>query len=114
VLSLLTFAGLTVYVHVTGTDFSFLRAFLCVSFFIMVGGVLLGLLFSWPLMNLGLAAFGTLVFAGWILYDTSQILRLVDDLLTPAVAAFDLILDIVGLHSWLMDLLGLFGLDFRD
>jgi len=104
-LSLIAFGGLSAYVHLTRQSFSFLRGFLWISFFILVGASLL-LPFVWnDLFSLLLAAFGTFVFLCWILYDTSQLLERRDDDLTPGVAAFELILDIIGLRSWLQSLL---------
>lgn len=108
-LSLITFGGLSAYVYLTRESFSFLRGFLCVSFYILVGGCLL-LPFAWNnTVDLLFAAFGTLVFACWILYDTSQLLERLDADFTPAVGAFELILDIIGLRSWLQDLLRVRG-----
>ena len=105
VLSVVAFAGLSMYVHLTRQSFSFLRGFLWISFFILLGGCLLFPFARNNVLNLLLAAFGTIVFACWILYDTGELLERLDDNLTPSVAAFDLILDIVGLRSWLEDLL---------
>jgi FtsH-binding integral membrane protein len=106
-LALVTFSGLSLYVHLTRQSFYFLRGFLWFSFFILVGGCLL-LPFAWNnIADLLLAAFGTLVFGCWILYDTSQLLERRDEDLTPAVGAFELILDIIGLRGWLQNLLRL-------
>jgi FtsH-binding integral membrane protein len=100
VLSLIAFGGLSAYVHLSRQSFSFLRGFLWISFFILLGSCLL-LPFAWnSSLNLLFATFGTFVFCCWILYDTSQILERRDEL-TPGTAAFELILDIVGLRSWL-------------
>lgn len=74
-LTMITFGGLTAFVMFTGADFSFLRSFLflaglvamglilCASFF---GGINLGTWFT--VAMLGLAA-------GYILYDTSNVLH---------------------------------------
>lgn len=102
-LSVATFLGLSLYVWIKKADFSFLSGFLCVSFFILLGGGLLSIAFSSSLYNLLLSGFGVLVFACWILYDTSQIIHRLDADLTPAIAAFELILDIVGFFRWLLE-----------
>ncbi len=108
-LSLIAFGGLSTYVHLTRESFSFLRGFLWLSFFILLGGCLL-LPFAWNnLADLLLAGFGTLVFFCWILYDPGQLLERLDADFTPGVAAFELILDIIGLRSWLQHLLRLRG-----
>jgi FtsH-binding integral membrane protein len=105
ILTPIAFAGLSLYVHFTKTSFSFLRGFLAISFFIILGSGLLLCFFHNHLMELLLVMFGVLVFACWILYDTSQILERADEDFTPGIAAFELIIDIVGLHRWVMDLL---------
>ena len=106
ILTPIVFAGLSLHVHLTRKSFSFLRGFLSVSFFVLLGGYILSFFFKAHLFELLLVGFGVLVFACWILYDTSQILERTDGEFTPAIAAFELILDIVGLHRWMMDLFG--------
>ena len=103
VLTLVTFAALSAYVHLTKQSFTFLGGFLWIAFFVLLGSGLLFIFFRSHLFELALASFGTFVFACWILYDTSQILERADDDLTPAVAAFELMLDLVGLHRWVLD-----------
>jgi FtsH-binding integral membrane protein len=105
VLSFVAFAGLSMYVHLTRQSFSFLRGFLWISFFILLGSCLLLPFARNDALDLLLAAFGTIVFSCWILYDTGELLERLDDNLTPGVAAFELILDLVGLRSWLESLL---------
>jgi FtsH-binding integral membrane protein len=48
---------------------------------------------------------GTALFIGWLLYDTSEILNRMDSDYPPASGAFDLMMDIVGLRSWIERLL---------
>lgn len=84
-----------------------------------MGNYFLGDLIRIPLYHVLIAAFGTIVFLAWVLFDTSRLIHRDDPELTPALAAFELILDIVGLHRWLLDLLkelDLFSdwLDFGD
>jgi len=105
VLSFVAFAGLSMYVHLTRQSFSFLRGFLWISFFVLLGGCLLLPFARNNTLDLLLAAFGTIVFACWILYDTGELLERLDENLTPGVAAFELILDLVGLRGWLEGLL---------
>ncbi len=102
ILTLTAFGGLTAYVHFTKQDFSFLRWFLWISFwFLVVGGVCVPLNHRhWE--QVAYAVLGVLVFFAWILYDTSQ---LIQEELVPEDAAFELLLDIVALHSWLLDLI---------
>ena len=108
VMTLVAFGGLSFYVHLTRKDFSFMAGFLCLSFFIMLGGIVLSFLVDSTAFMIGLTGFGVLVFGCWILFDTSRIIHRADEELTPAVGAFELFLDIIGLFSWLLDLLHLF------
>lgn len=114
ILTLCAFGGLSAFVHITRKDFSFLRGFLCVSFFLLLGGTVLSFFFHQPLFLLGGTGFGVLVFGCWILYDTSQVIQRADAELTPGVAAFELILDIVGFHSWLLENLKLWNIFDRE
>lgn len=104
-LTTLGFIGLSAYVHVTKKDFSFLRGFLFISFFVLIGAGLLLAFFQVPHLQTALAAFGTFVFAGWILYDTSNLLQRRDADYTPELAAFELLLDLIGFFRWILNLL---------
>jgi len=105
VMTLGAFAGLTVYTHVSKRDFSFLRGFLWAAFFILLSSILVVPLAHSHWVSLGYSAFGTVTFLSWILFDTSQIIHRANAELTPGIAAFELLLDIIGLHRWLLDLL---------
>jgi FtsH-binding integral membrane protein len=108
VLTALAFTGLTLYVHKTRADFSYLTGFLSILCWVILGGALLSIFLPIPLMSVGLAALGVLFFGGWILYDTSQILQNREPGQTPGAAAFELLLDIIGLFRWLLRLLDQF------
>lgn len=73
-LTTLIFSGLTAYVFVTRKDFSFMGGFLWVAMMSLCGISLAGAIFGF---NLGLfgAFAGALIFALYILYDTSRILH---------------------------------------
>jgi FtsH-binding integral membrane protein len=104
VMTLGAFIGLSAYVHITRKDFSYLRGFLWAAFFILLSSLLVVPLAGNQWVSLGYAAFGSVTFLCWILYDTSQIVHRASQL-TPDIAAFELLLDIIGLHRWLLDLL---------
>jgi len=74
VLTLSLFAGLTAVVMFTSTDFSFLKRFLTIGFFVALGLIAAGLLFGF---NLGLwFSVGMIVLAaGSILYQTSNLVN---------------------------------------
>ena len=106
-LTLSVFVVLSVYVHISKRNFNGLIGFLIAGFWILLIGFLLFALTGSTLLNVGLSAFGAIVFCGWILFDTSRIVRRSDPELSPQVAAFELFLNIVGLFSYILDLLDL-------
>lgn len=73
-LTLLIFGGLTLIVFLTGADFSFLRNILFVSGLLAVGAVLCSLFMGFSLGIWFTAALIGLM-AGYILYDTSNVLH---------------------------------------
>jgi FtsH-binding integral membrane protein len=109
--TLVTFAGLSFYVHVTKKDFSFLKGFLIAAFWIALLSTVIMLFFPGMRATMPFAAFGTLVFAGWILYDTSNVVHHVDSTEAAGFAAFALLLDLIGLFKNLLNLLWSFAED---
>ena len=102
-ITLLVFSCLTLYVFYSKRDFSFLEPFLCASF-LVVWGMSLVATFSIPLFSfvkVACSAIGVLVFTGYILYDTSVVLRTIgpDDAL---IGAMQLYMDIVNLFVFLL------------
>lgn len=99
------FVSLTTYVLVTKKDFSFLGAGLFAGLIIMLFWGMINMFF--PLGAGGRMIFsllGALLFAGYILYDTSQImLHLGPD--DYVVAAVDLYLDVINLFLYLLQFL---------
>jgi len=76
-LTLFLFAGLTAVAFLSGKDFSFLRGFLSLGFFIVAGIILASAIFGPLTSTLSLILSGGMIlFAGAaILYDTSNIIR---------------------------------------
>ena len=74
ILTVLIFAGLTLVVFATGSDFSFLRTALCVGGFAAMGVVLCSMLFGFSLGIVFIAAMLVLA-SGYILYDTSNVMH---------------------------------------
>jgi FtsH-binding integral membrane protein len=105
VFTMVTFAGLSLYVHTTKKDFSFLRGFLVAAFWISLVAMAFMMFFPGAKMNLAFAAFGTLTFACFILYDTSNVIHHVCDAESASFAAFELMLDLIGLFKNLLNLL---------
>ena len=74
ILTLSLFAGLSVTVFLTRKDFSFLGPILAIASFIMLGVVLCGFFFGGFTLGLGFSVIGVVLAAGFILYDTSNVM----------------------------------------
>ncbi len=80
VLTLSLFAGLTATVFITRKDFSFMASLLTIASFLMLGVVICAvimMLSGFPVgwhFSLGIAIFGVMLAAGFILYDTSNVM----------------------------------------
>lgn len=98
------FGGLTAYVMVTKQDFNWLGGFLFVSLLaLIIGGLLMVVFGVAPLYTFYCIA-GVLIFSGFVLYDTSNIMtRLRHD--EAAIGALDLYLDFLNLLKLIMFLL---------
>lgn len=105
VLTLVIFGSLTMYVVMSKRDFSFLRGFLITGLVVVIAGSLLNaFLFQSPMGEFAIAGGGVLLFSGFILYDTSNILRNYD-LQDYTAATLALYLDILNLFLFLLRLL---------
>jgi modulator of FtsH protease len=69
------FIGLASYVTVTKKDFSFLGKFLFVGLILLVLGALANMFFQVPAASLTISAVAVVLFAGYILYDVSQVMN---------------------------------------
>ena len=69
------FGGLTAYVFMTKRDFSFLGGMLAVGLIIIVLAGLINIFVGSLSMGFGLAVGALLLFSGFVLYDTSNIIR---------------------------------------
>jgi len=97
------FTGLTAIVLVTGKDFSFLRGFLALLFWGLLIFALMGWWFGFGSPVL-FSSLGALLFSGYILYDTSNVLhRYPEDM--AVAAAVELFTDIVYLFKQVLVLL---------
>lgn len=98
------FTGLTSYVFITRKDFSFLGASLTTGIFVLLGASLLSFFFSSAAFHLAIASVGVLLFAGYILFDTSRILQASEE--DDAVgAALRLFLDVFNMFLFLLQIL---------
>lgn len=75
VLTVGIFGGLTAYVFLTRKDFSFLSGMLTTGIIIVILGGLLNIFVASDALGFALAAASLLLFSGYVLYDTSSIIR---------------------------------------
>jgi modulator of FtsH protease len=74
-LAVLGFTGLTSYALLSKRDFSFLGGFLSMGLWVLIGASLLSLFVGGSAFSLAIASVGVLLFGGYILFDTSRMLR---------------------------------------
>lgn len=103
-LSVAMFGGLTAYVAISKKDFSYLGGALSMGFFIVLGGLLLNLFIGSSVLSLALASVGLILFGGYVLVDTSRILRSQDR--SPTSGALTLYLDFLNIFLFLLRILG--------
>lgn len=104
VLTLSIFGGLSLYTLISGKDFSYLGGFLSASLIgLIIGGIVMMFLHL-PMMSLVYSFIGILIFSGYVLYDTSNILNrhLASEPITGAIALY---LDLLNLFYLVLDLL---------
>ena len=102
------FAGLTAYVFQSRRDFSFLGGMLWGALLaLLIAGILFFIIGSTALYTLYCVA-GVLIFCGYILYDTSQIIHHLEPD-EAIVGAIELYLDILNLFIFLLRLLSIFN-----
>ena len=97
------FVGLSGYTLVSRKDFSNLGAALTIGLFVLIGASLLGFFVHAAAFQLAVASVGVLLFAGYILYDTSRIMR--EGERDAVGAALRLFLDILNMFLLLLRIL---------
>jgi len=103
-LTVLGFTGLTSYALLSKRDFSFLGGFLSMGLWVVIGASLLAMFVGGSVFSLAIASVGVLLFGGFILYDTSRILRDPDNR-DPVGAAIGLYLNFLNLFIFLLRIL---------
>ncbi len=103
------FLALSGYALTTKKDFSFLSGFLFVGLIVALFGMLAAWLFAIPALQLAISAVVVLLMAGYILYDTSNIVNGYET--NYIMATIALYLDI---YNMFVNLLALFGLAGED
>jgi len=110
-LTAITFAGLSMYVVYSKKDFSFMSGFLMTGLIVLVVGGLLNMFFIQSgMMHFVMSGASVLLFSGFILYDTSNILRYygTDEYVSATLALY---LDVLNLFIALLSILGIMGRD---
>jgi modulator of FtsH protease len=109
-LTVATFGGLTAYTFVTRKDFSFLGGFLFTGLIVILVASLIGIFVGSSIFSLAISSGAVLLFAGYILYDTSNIMHNLptDEYVAGALSLF---LDFFGLFIHLLNILNILGGD---
>jgi modulator of FtsH protease len=103
-LAVLGFTGLTSYALLSKRDFSFLGGFLSMGLWVLIGASLLSFFVGGTAFSLAIASVGVLLFGGYILFDTSRLLRDTEN--RDAVgAAIGLYLNFLNLFIFLLRIL---------
>ncbi len=107
------FGGLSIYVFQSKRDFSFLGGMLWASLLaLLIAGFVMFFVGS-TVANTLYCIVGILIFSGYVLYDTSQIMNHLEPG-QEAVGAIELYLDILNLFLFVLRLLGIFNSSSRD
>lgn len=103
------FLGLSAYALTTRKDFSFLAGFLMVGMFVVLGAALVSIFMPMPVLQLVINVAVIMIMSGFILFETSQIIR--GGQTNYIMATASLFLSILNLFQALLQLLGAFGGD---
>ena len=106
-LTAITFAGLSMYVVYSKKDFSFMSGFLMTGLIVLVVGGLLNMFFIQSgMVHFVMSGASVLLFSGFILYDTSNIMRYygTDEYVSATLALY---LDVLNLFIALLSILGI-------
>lgn len=105
----ITFFGLSAYAITTGKDFSFLRGFLMTGLIVCLLAIVASLFLQMPALHLAISGAMVLLAAGFILFDTSNIVRGGETNYIMATVA--LYVNIYMLFSNLLAIMGIMGGD---
>jgi len=109
-LTAITFATLTLYVIFSKKDFSFMSGFLMTGLIVVVLGGLINIFMQNTMMHMVMSGASVLLFSGFILYDTSNILRYygTDEHVSATLALY---LDVLNLFIAILSILGIMNDD---
>ena len=101
------FGGISMFALTTKKDYSGLGKMLFITLIVMVVASLLNIFVGSPILQLGIASVGAILFSAFILYDTQQIIK--GGFSTPVEAAISLYLDFFNLFISLLQILAAFS-----
>jgi len=101
------FGGISFFGLTTKRDFSSMGKMLFIALIILIVGSISNIFIQAPILQLGIAMLGAVIFSAFILYDTQRIIK--GRFPTPIEAAISLYLDFLNLFISLLQILGIFG-----
>jgi len=101
------FGGISMFALTTKRDYSSMGKMLMIAVIILIVGSISNIFIGSPILQLGIAMVGALVFSAFILYDTQQIIK--GGFSTPIEAAIALYLDFLNLFISLLQILAAFN-----
>jgi modulator of FtsH protease len=101
------FGGISMFALTTKKDYSGMGKMLMIAVIILIVGSISNIFIGSPILQLGIAMVGALVFSAFILYDTQQIIK--GGFSTPIEAAIALYLDFLNLFISLLQILAAFN-----
>ena len=105
IMTVSVFGGLTAFVFISKADFNWMRGILMVGLFIMIGAMIAQWFVPFSnTMHLVYCVAGVIVFAGFTLYDTSNIMRRYP-LNAAAFAAAALFIDFIMMFWYILQIL---------
>ncbi len=107
VLTTVAFGGLSIFAMNTKRDFSAMGKMLFVTLIVIIVAGVINIFLGSPLLQLGIASVGAILFSAFILYDTQNIIK--GNVETPVEAAVMLYLDFLNLFISLLQILGIFS-----
>lgn len=109
ILTTVAFGGLSVFAMNTKRNFTTMGKMLFITLIVLVVAGIINMFFHSPILQVGIASVGAILFSAYILYDTQNIIR--GNYETPIEGAVALYLDFVNLFISLLQILGIFGGD---
>ncbi len=103
------FAGISMFAMTTKRDFSGMGKMLFIVLIVVIVGSVANIFIQAPMLQLGIAMVGAVLFSAFILYDTQKIIK--GGYSTPIEAAIALYLDFFNLFIMLLQILGIFNSD---